>query len=62
MQAPSSGRAEGRKDVRIDKPHAECKTGGTGLSGNIPTHPVLERVLRGRKATLLDMTPIFGKQ
>jgi hypothetical protein len=61
MQAPSAVRTDGRKEVRIDKPHAECKTGGTGLSANIPTHPVLERVLRGRKSTLLDMTPIFGK-
>jgi hypothetical protein len=61
IQALSSGPPDGHKDVRIDKPHVERKAGGTGITANVPSHPVLERVLRGQKSTLLDLSPIFGK-
>jgi hypothetical protein len=61
VQASSCGRPEGQKEVGIDQPHVVDKSGGTGITGNLPSHPVLERVLRGKKSTLLDLSTILGK-
>jgi hypothetical protein len=61
VQAPSSVRHDRHKELRIDTPHLDHKAAGIGKTGKETIHPALERVLRGREATLLDLSPIFGK-
>ncbi len=60
-QVPSNGHTVEHKDLRIDKPHRNGKASGTSITANRASHPVLDRVLRGKNSTLLDLSPIFGK-
>jgi hypothetical protein len=60
-QTPSSSQQNERREFRIDSPHFEHKGGGVGITGKEKMHPALHGLLTGRKSTLLDMTPIFGK-
>ena len=60
-QAPSRGRGDGHKEVRIDTPHVERKPSGIGNTGKEKIHSVLERALGGRNAALMNLTPIFGE-
>ena len=62
VQAPSPVHHDWHKDIRIDTPHLDRKPSGTGIAGNPTGHPIIDRVLRGQKATLLDVTPILGKK
>jgi hypothetical protein len=61
VQALSSALRDGHKELRIDTPHLDHKAAGIGKTGRETIHPALERVLRGRESTLLDLSPIFGK-
>ena len=61
VQKISSSQQNDHKEFRIDTPHFEHKSGGVGINGKEPMHPALHRLLTGRKSTLLDLSPIFGK-
>jgi hypothetical protein len=61
VQSPSSSQQNEHREFRIDTPHFEHKVGGVGISGKEKMHPALRGLLTGRKSTLLDMSPIFGK-
>jgi hypothetical protein len=60
VQSPSNGRRDAHKEVRIDTPHVDRKSGGNGITGNAKSHPALERVLGGRNSNLMNPSPIFG--
>jgi hypothetical protein len=62
LQAPSSKHHEGHRELRVDTPHVDCKPGAIGTTNRKPSHPALERVLGGKKPTLLDLSPIFGER
>ena len=62
VQAPSGEREDGHKAVRIDTPHVERKPVAVGITGKTKSHPVLEQVLGGRPATLMNLSPIFGEK
>jgi hypothetical protein len=61
VQALRSETRDRVKDLRVDAPHLDRKPGGIGITGKATGHPVLERVLRGRNSTLMNLSPIFGK-
>jgi hypothetical protein len=61
VQTPSLTRPTEHREFRIDTPHCEHKVGAVGITGKEKMHPALHELLTGRKSTLLDMTPIFGK-
>ena len=60
-QTPTSERADGLKDLRIDAPHTDHKPGGIGKGGKVTGHSALDEVLGGRKSTLMNLGPIFGE-
>jgi hypothetical protein len=60
-QTPSSTRPYEHREFRIDTPHCEHKVGAVGINDKEKMHPALHGLLTGRKSTLPDMTPIFGK-
>ena len=62
VQEPSNELPDGHKEHRIGTPHFDRKPGGFGSNGKAKTHPALERVLGGRKSTLMNLSPIFGEQ
>jgi hypothetical protein len=62
VQAPGRERGDGHKEVRIDTPHIERKPVAAGITGKTKSHPVVERVLGGRPATLMNLSPIFGEK
>jgi hypothetical protein len=62
VQATSSGRRDGHKDVRIDTPHVERKPGGGGITGKEKIHSGIRRLQTGQESTLMDLSPIFGGQ
>jgi hypothetical protein len=61
-EAPMSERGDSGREFRIDTPHREHKPGGIGRTGTEGRHPVLERVIGGGNATLMDLSPIFGER
>jgi hypothetical protein len=61
VQTPSPTRPNEHREFRIDTPHCEHKGGGVGITDKEKMHSALHGLLTGRKSTLLDMTPIFGK-
>ena len=61
VQAPSSTRRDGHKELRIDTPHVDRNAGGFGITGKEKMHPALHRMLTGQGSTLLDLSAIFGK-
>ena len=62
VQAPTKERPDAPKEFRIDTPHARSKPSAVGVTAKESTHPVIQRVLGGRKPTLMNLSPIFGEQ
>jgi hypothetical protein len=62
VQALSSTRSNGHKELRIDTPHLERKVGEIGITGKEKMHPALRRLQTGRERTLLDLSSIFDSQ
>ena len=56
FRRPRSERPDGHKDFRIDAPHSDHKPGGIGKGGKVTGHSVLDRVLGGRKSTLMNLS------
>jgi hypothetical protein len=61
VQTISNGRRDGHKEVRIDTPHVDRKSGGNGITGKEKVHSAMRRLQSGRESTLMNLSPIFGR-
>jgi hypothetical protein len=61
VQAPSSARQNGHKELRIDTPHVDGKAGGFGITGKEAMHPALRWLLTGQGSALLDLLAISAR-
>jgi hypothetical protein len=61
VQAPSSTRWDGHKELRIDTPHLDPNVARVGTTGKEKMHPALRRLQTGRESTLLNLSSIFGQ-